>query len=138
MFLILFSHSSELDFLKLGIPSLTASIPVKAVHPEEKAFRNNNKVKSPAACGTTYNCSGLSFNTNTLNTPVIIIIIIDNINKYVGIPNNLDESLIPLRFPNVINPITKIAINGWYGNKAGIADVIAAAPAQVLTATVNK
>ena len=32
--------------LKLGIPSLTASTPVSAVHPEENAFKNNNIVKS--------------------------------------------------------------------------------------------
>lgn len=57
--------------------------------------------------------------------------------KYVGTPNMIADSRMPLRLPHVRMQTMAKAIHGLYAASSGNADATAAAPEQLDTATVR-
>ena len=123
--------------LKDGTPLLTASTPVSAVQPEAKARRIRNTVTSPAVSMTAVGSGGWYPNTSTRTKPVTMSARIAKMKNYVGTPNMIADSRMPLRLPHVRMQTMTQAIHGLYAASSGNADAAAAAPEQLDTATVR-
>ncbi len=118
---------------KDGTPLLIDSIPVKAVHPVEKACRTSRSVSGSTAVGALTAADGPSIASRT--SPTAIISRYAPRNKYTGTDINVPVSRRPRRFARVTTTSRPNAIAALYGQRAGNAEAIAATPAVTLTAT---
>ena len=124
--------------MNAGTPLEIASIPVRAVAPEENARSSRNRPTElePAAIVPSWDTVSM-FPVATLTRPTMIIVANVTRKKYVGMAKIVPDSRSPRRLPIVSSDTKTTARMTRSSWSSGIADVIAATPAAVLTATVN-
>ena len=114
-----------------------ASTPVKELDPLENA----RKIKAIVMPGTTPPTTAVAWYgiapVRIWYNPQRIIAVIDATNKYTGTIKNDADSLIPRRFIVVKSTMITSEMATWWPYNAGIAEMIASAPADVDTATVS-
>ena len=124
--------------LNAGTPFDTASTPVIAVQPLANAVRSRNRVSGSMGDGT-----GSAVTTGWMppviarQPPTVIRTRAERMKKYVGTANICPDSRTPRRLPIVRISTKPSVISTRLTCQAGNADVIAATPAAILTATVS-
>ena len=124
--------------LKALTPFAIASTPVRALAPEENAFRIRKMPRAPApgasSCGET--ARGQPVVAHFV-TPTPTARSIEPMNRYVGIANTRPDSRTPRRLTSVIRTTAPSERAVSYACREVTADVIASTPLETETATVN-
>ncbi len=124
--------------LNAGTPFDTASTPVIAVQPFENAVSSRNSVSAwpvdgTGAAATTGETSPIAMR----HTPTPMRIRIETTKKYVGSAKIRPDSLMPRRLPTISTSTNPSVASTGRMCHWGNADVTAATPAAMLTATVS-
>src|SRR5439155_6377923 len=121
-----------------GTPFETASTPVIAVQPFAKAVRSRNNVSGSCVdntgSGATIGCTATVI-ARQVPTPMSTSVV--TMKKYVGTEKIRPDSRMPRRLPSISTVTKASVISTRYTCHCGTADVIAATPAAMLTATVS-
>ena len=113
---------------------------MSAVAPRENALRSANTPTAPATVAalgsgsTSTPTDGQPPRQST--TPTAIIAMIATMKPYVGIANNVPDSLVPRRFIIVMNATNRIERKTLWWLARGYAEPIANTPATIETTTV--
>ena len=126
---------------KAGTPLLTASTPVRAEHPLEKA-RSRSRMKatcdrlSASTVKSALEATGASPIAHR-NRPVTIMRATDPMKTYVGIANACDASRTPRRLTMTSRMTKPTASSTRHGSSTGSAEMMLSTPEETDTATVS-
>ena len=124
--------------LNAGTPFDTASTPVMAVQPLENAVSSRKSVNgSPVDGDGPGGTTGSTAPMATRPSPTATRISVHTMKKYVGIEKIWPDSRMPRRLPSISSSTNPSVISIRLTCQAGKADVSAATPAAMLTATVR-
>ena len=135
---IVFAAFFDSGGLNAGTPFDTASTPVIAVQPFEKAVRSRKSVNGWFSIGAGLTAgTGCTVPASTCHAPTTINISVLTMKKYVGTAKIRPDSRMPRRLPIISSRTNPRVSSTRLTCHCGNAEVSAATPAAMLTATVR-